>query len=122
MQIENKLDLLKEQESINELKKNLETTTSKYIEIGGIFVAVLSLLFSVVSFTNTKMDVSDIALHSFGIGFILLMFVSCIYVLTLKRDCKLSEIFKSLRFWFFAFLLIISAIALYIIIKHYSYI
>lgn len=120
LQIENKLDLLKEQESINELKKNLETTTSKYIEIGGIFVAVLSLLFSVVSFTNTKMDVSDIALHSFGIGFILLMFVSCIYVLTLKRDCKLSEIFKSLRFCFFAFLLIISAIALYIIIKHYS--
>ena len=120
LQIENKLDLLKEQESINELKKNLETTTSKYIEIGGIFVAVLSLLFSVVSFTNTKMDVSDIALHSFGIGFILLMFVSCIYVLTLKRDCKLSEIFKSLRFWVFAFLLIISAIALYIIINHYS--
>lgn len=117
LQIENKLDLLKEHETVNELKIKLETTTSKYIEIGGIFVTVLSLLFSVVSFTGTKMNIKDVALNSLGIGYILLIFVSCIYVLTLKRDCKISEILKTFRFYFFIILFILSTISLCLIIK-----
>lgn len=117
LQIENKLDLLKEHETVNELKIKLETTTSKYIEIGGIFVAVLSLLFSVVSFTGTKMNIKDVALNSLGIGYILLIFVSCIYVLTLKRDCKIPEILKTFRFCFFIILFILSTISLCLIIK-----
>lgn len=115
-QIENKLDLLEEQETIDELKNNLEATTSKYIEIGGIFVAVLSLLFSVVSFTDTRMDIKDITLHSLGMSYILLIFISCIYVLTLKKDSKISDYFKTFRFWFFFVLFILSIIFLYFII------
>lgn len=117
LQIENKLDFLKEQETVNELKTKLETTTSKYIEIGGIFVAVLSFLFSVISFTGAKMDIKDITINSLGLGYILLIFVSCIYVLTLKRDCKISEVFKNFRFWFFCLLFLFSMISLYFIIE-----
>lgn len=115
--ISNKLELYYEKENINELKNQVESTTSKFIEIGGIFVAVLSLLFSVISFSNTKMTITDIILHSLGIGFILLVFVSCIYVLTLKKDSRITEYIKTFRFWFFTIIFMISIIALFILIK-----
>lgn len=115
--IDNKLELYTEKENINVLKNQVESTTSKFIEIGGIFVAVLSLLFSVISFSNTKMAIKDIALHSLGIGFILLIFVSCIYVLTLKKDSQIKEYINTFRFWFFTIIFMISIIALFVLTK-----
>lgn len=114
--INNKIELAEEKEEIVTLKSGIEGTTQRFIEIGGIFVAVLSLLFSVISFSsNTKLTIKGLVLHSLSVGYIILVFISGIYILSLKKDMGWKYYLTRPRLWIFTIIAIASFIALYIL-------
>jgi hypothetical protein len=115
--IDSKIELADEKEKIQKIKESVEQTTSKFVEIGGTFVAILSLLFGVISFSSNtqKLSFEQLIIHSLGVGLILLIFSASIYILTLRK----SEIwYKSIRFWFFFCVMVGSIIATAILVYH----
>ena len=114
--INNKIELAEEKEEIVTLKSGIEGTTQRFIEIGGVFVAVLSLLFSVISFSsNTNLTIKGLVLHSLGVGYIILVFISGIYALSLKKDMGWKYYLTRPRLWIFTIIAIASFVGLYIL-------
>ena len=114
--IDNKIDLAEGKKEIASLKSSIEGTTQRYIEIGGVFVAVLSLLFSVISFSsNTNLTIKGLVLHSLGVGYIMLVFISGIYALSLKKDMGWKYYLTRPRLWIFTIIAIASFVGLYIL-------
>lgn len=114
--IDNKIELAEEKKEILTLKDGIQGTTQRFIEIGGIFVAVLSLLFSVISFSsNTALTIKGLVIHSLGVGYIILIFVSGIYVLSLKKDMGWKYYLTRPRLWIFTIIALASFLALYLI-------
>lgn len=112
--LDSKIEVIDDKLKINAIESDVNHTTSKFIEIGGAFVAILSLLFGIISFsTECSFDFKQMLIHSFGLGLILLVFSSSIYVLTLDRKAKIVDNLKSIRFCFFILVMLFSFIVLF---------
>ena len=109
----NKLELLKEKDDIERIKQEIAKSERKYIEILGVFTAVITFLFGTIDFFSTAKKSADIIYPSIAIGLILLLFSSSIYFLTIPRLDKLSDYLYHPRFWFFGITSLVYLIILF---------
>lgn len=118
----NKLDLLKEKREIQNIKSEISRSERKYIDILGVFTAVIAFLFGTINFhMNDHNDGISQLKSSLSLGVVLLLFSSSIYFLTIPRMKKVSDYFKHPRFWFFGVLAVASLVFLCFIIKDYFF-
>lgn len=109
----NKIDLLKEKKDIEKLKLDIAKSERKYIEILGVFTAVITFLFGTIDFFSTTKETRELIYSSLALGLILLLFTSSIYFLTIPRLNKFADYFCHPRFWFFGIASIIYFIILF---------
>ncbi len=103
--IKGELSLQREKAKIEFLKHEIDSSKKSNIEILGLFTAVITFLFGCVNIfsgsNNAKFSISEHILHITCLGLILLLFVSAIYVLTIRREEKFRDYFSHPRFILF---------------------
>lgn len=114
------LNLQKEKARIELLKNEIDASKKSNIEILGLFTAVITFLFGCVNIfsgtNNTIISLSEQILHIMCLGIILLLFVSAIYILTIRRENELKNYLKHPRFILFGLSIIGYIIILAIIV------
>ena len=96
----------KETRELLSIKDKIDSTEKKYLEILGIFTAVITFLFSSINVFNSNNEngnIFDIVKNTAILGLILLSFCSAVYFLTIKKQTSFKEYFKHPRFLFFLF-------------------
>ncbi len=112
--------LFKDKKDIEQLKQDVEATKKSNIEILGAFSAIVTFLFGCVSFFSDKIEklFHEQLLSIVCLGLILLLFISAIYFLTLRKEEKFCNYLKHPRFWVCGISLLIYLLILtYVIIK-----
>ena len=119
--LKNEILLSQEKLSIEHLKKEINESKKGYIEILGVFTAVMTFLFGTINiFSNensAEITIYDRILNIVCLGIILLLFVSSIYFFTIKEK-TLAEWYKHPIFYVFGFSVIIYIISLIIILSY----
>lgn len=108
--LKSELNLQKERFEIEQLKKDIDASKKSNIEILGIFSAVITFLFGCVNIfsgeNNSGLPITQQIIHIACLGIILLLFVSSIYILTMKKENCLLDYLRHPRFWLFALMII----------------
>lgn len=103
--IKGELNLQKERARIELLKNEIDASKKSNIEILGIFTTVITFLFGCVNIfsgtNNTTLSLSEQVLRIMCLGLILLLFVSAIYLLTMRREKQFMDYLRHPRFIFF---------------------
>lgn len=95
-------EFIEYREDVNSLKKDFKQSERKIIEIGGLFVTIITFLFGTIQIYSKKdMDAKSLIMSTLAFGCLLMVFSSSIYFITLQREYEDKSYFKSLRFWFF---------------------
>lgn len=118
--IENEISLREEKKELSILKEDINNSRSKEIEILSVFTAVITFLFGTIGFfaDNKNNDFIHLIYSSFGLGAILMIFVSGIHIITMKKEESISDYFKHPRMWFSIITIVISIVLLiWLIIK-----
>ena len=117
--LQNEYNIQKERIKIEKLKTEIENTKKNYIEILGIFTAVITFLFGCVNIfsNNNASTVLNQIFHVVSLGLVLLLFVSSIYLLTMRKEEKFSHYFSHPRFFIFGLAIIGYIIILGIILS-----
>lgn len=97
---QNKIELLKEREKIEHIKADLAKSERKYIEILGVFTAIITFLFGSINFYSKTEDVTTLISSCLGFGIILLLFSSSIYFLTMPQLKTKKDYWQHPRFLF----------------------
>lgn len=115
--LKNEIALYKERKEIEALKGEIDGSKKNNIEILGAFTAVITFLFGSANiFSNDKISTSSQILNIVSLGLVLLLFVSAIYFLTIRKEEKKEDYFNQPRFWAFGIGAIVYAIILAIIV------
>lgn len=103
--LKGEISLHKERTKIEALKTEIDASKKSNIEILSLFTAVITFLFGCVNIfsdkNNISISISQQILQIVCLGLILLLFVSAIYLLTLRREESIGAYFKHPRFYFF---------------------
>ena len=101
--------LIDERKSIVAVKKEIEDTKKESLKILGIFSTVVTFLFGTIDvFAKTK-DFKETLLTSLGVGTVLFLFCTLIYLFLLSENDYKN---KPVKFYSILFLALISAIVL----------
>ncbi len=91
--LKNEISLQKERSNIEHLKSEIDASKKSNIEILGIFTAVITFLFGCVNIfsndNNATLSISQQIQHVACLGLFLLLFISCIYILTVRKETLL---------------------------------
>lgn len=92
--------LEEERKEIESIKNEIDRSRRRDYEIIAIYTGIITFLFGTIDFFSRGQDTSFINLiyNVLSLGLILLLFVSGISVLTLKREKNLKDYFKNPRF------------------------
>ena len=97
-----KTELIENREEVNSLRKDFKQSERKIIEIGGLFVTVITFLFGTIQiYSKNDMDAKSLIMSTLAFGCLLMVFSSSIYFITLQREYEDKSYFRSPRFWFF---------------------
>lgn len=112
--VDNEIALREEKVELQKLKKDIDNTRTKEIEILSAFTAIITFLFGTIGFFADNKDNNFIHLvfSIFGLGAILLIFVSGIHLVTMRREESFGDYFKHPRAWFCVLTILASAILL----------
>lgn len=112
--VDNEIALREEKTELKKLKKDIDNTRTKEIEILSAFTAIITFLFGTIGFFADNKDNNFIHLvfSIFGLGAILLIFVSGIHLVTMRREESFGDYFKHPRAWFCVLTILASAILL----------
>lgn len=95
-------EFIEYREDVNSLRKDFKQSERKIIEIGGLFVTVITFLFGTIQiYSKTDMDARALTMSTLAFGCLLVVFSSSIYFITLQQEYEDKSYLKSLRFWFF---------------------
>ena len=95
-------EFLEYREDVNSLRKDFKQSERKIIEIGGLFVTVITFLFGTIQiYSKNEMTAQALIMSTLAFGCLLMVFSSSIYFITLKQEYEDKSYFKSPRFWFF---------------------
>ena len=109
-------EFIEYREDVNSLRKDFKQSERKIIEIGGLFVTVITFLFGTIQiYSKTDMDARALTMSTLAFGCLLMVFSSSIFFITLQQEHEDKSYFRSLRFWFFG---IASIVYTYILIKY----
>ena len=118
--LKGEIELHKERTKIEALKKEIDVSKKSNIEILSLFTAVITFLFGSVNIfsdqNNASISIPQQILQIICLGLVLLLFVSAIYLLTLRREKSYIEYFKHPRFYLFGLSILGYIVILYIIV------
>lgn len=100
--IENEIAIRKERLELKQIKKDIDNTKTKEIEILSFYTALITFLFGTIGFfaENKNNDFVHLLYSIFGLGAILLIFVSGIHLITLRKEEHFKDYFNHPRAWF----------------------
>lgn len=112
--VDNEIALREEQEEMRSLKKDIDNSRTKEVEVLSFFTAIITFLFGTIGFfaDNKNNDFLHLIFSIFGLGAILLIFVSGIHLTTMRKENKVTDYFKHPRAWFCIFTIIVSVVLL----------
>lgn len=110
--VDNEMALREEQEEMRNLKKEIDNSRTREIEILSGFTAIITFLFGTIGFfaSNKDGDFLHLIYSVFGLGAILMIFVSGIHLLTMRREKELGDYFKHPRMWLCLFTIMFSVV------------
>jgi hypothetical protein len=97
--IDNEIALREEKKNLQNLKKDIDNSRTKEIEILSVFTAIITFLFGTIGFfaENKNNDFLHLVFSIFGLGAILMIFVSGIHLLTMRKEQNIGDYFKHPR-------------------------
>lgn len=100
--VDNEIALREEKKELKNLKKDIDNSKTKEIEILSAFTAIITFLFGTIGFfaDNRNNDFIHLLFSIFGLGAVLLIFVSGIHLITMRKEKKVGDYFKHPRAWF----------------------
>ena len=110
--VDNEMALRKEQEEMRSLKKDIDNSRTREVEILSVFTAIITFLFGTIGFfaDNKENDFLHLIFSVFGLGAILMIFVSGIHILTMRREKTAGDYFKHPRMWFCLLMILASVV------------
>ena len=117
--IDNEIALKEEKEELTKLRKDIDNTRTKEIEILSFFTAIITFLFGSIGFfaRNEKNDFIHLLYSILGLGAILLIFVSGIHITTMRIENKWHP-----RAWFCYITMFVSTILIFYLIFKCQYV
>ncbi len=116
--IDNEIALKEEKEELTKLRKDIDNTRTKEIEILSFFTAIITFLFGSIGFfaRNENNDFIHLLFSILGLGAILLIFVSGIHITTMRIENKWHP-----RAWFCYITMVVSIVLIFYLIYKCSY-
>ena len=114
--VDNEIALREEKREMKKLKTDIDNSRTRELEILSVFTAIITFLFGTIGFFadgNNNRDFLHLIFSVFGLGAILLIFVSGIHLVTMRKEDKVKDYFKHPRAWF-CFVTILASIGLLI--------
>lgn len=108
--VDNEIALREEHEEMRKLKRDIDNSRSREVEILSVFTAIVTFLFGTIGFfaENKNNDFLHLVFSVFGLGALLMIFVSGIYILTMRKEKTFADYFKHPRMLFCLFTIISS--------------
>lgn len=102
---DNETSLREEQDQMRSLKNDIDNSRTREVEILSIFTAIITFLFGAIVFysDNNENDFVHLIFSIFGLGSVLMIFVSGIHLITMRKEKTVKEYFKHPRMWFSMF-------------------
>lgn len=100
--MDNEIALRLEKKELKDLKKDIDHSRTREIEVLSVFTAIITFLFGTIGFfaDNKNNDFLHLVFSVFGLGAVLLIFVSGIHLLTMRKEENVGDYFKHPRAWF----------------------
>ncbi len=108
--VDNEIALREEKNELKKLKTDIDNSKTREVEILSFFVGIITFLFGTIGFfaNNNNSDFIHLIFSIFGLGAILLIFVSGIHLVTMRKEEHVEDYFKHPRAWFCIFTILIS--------------
>lgn len=115
-------EIEKDRLEIELIKTKIESSDKKAIELLGIFAGIITFLFGTINIfvENKDVSLSQLIVNTSGLGFILLLFLSLLLLLSpvLVQQLKVKDFFKSRRFAISLIFVFVYAIAVISLIRN----
>lgn len=100
--VDNEIALRDGKIELKKIRSDIDNSRTREIEILSVFTAVITFLFGTIGFfaENKNNDFLHLVFSIFGLGSILLIFVSGIHLVTMRKEEKIADYFKHPRAWF----------------------
>ena len=100
--VDNEIELLEEKAELEKIKADIDNSKTREVEILSFFVAIITFLFGAIGFfaKNENNDFMHLLSSIFGLGAILLIFVSGIHMVTMRKEDCVWDYFRHPRAWF----------------------
>ena len=118
--VDNEIALREEKEEMKNLKKDIDNSRTREIEMLSVFTAIITFLFGTIGFfaDNEEHDYVHLLYSVFGLGAILMIFVCGIHLITIRREKNVKDYFTHPRMWFCLFTILLSvSLIIWLIIK-----
>lgn len=108
--MDSEIALRVEKEEMRNLKKDIDNSRTREIEILSVFTAIITFLFGTIGFfaDNKNNDFVHLVFSVLGLGAILLIFVSGIHLITMRKEKEAKDYFNHPRAWFCLFTVLAS--------------
>ena len=113
--VDNEIALREEKIAMQNLKKDIDNSKTREVEVLSFFVGIITFLFGTIGFfaNGGNNDFIHLIYSIFGLGAILLIFVSGIHLVTMRKEENVLDYLKHPRAWF-CFVTILASIGLLI--------
>lgn len=118
--LKNEMALKKDREEIQSIKESIDRSHLKNVELLSIFTAIITFLFSVVSFTSNgnHLTVHHQIYNTVSIGLLLMLFVSMISIVTIRKEKTVKDYFQHPRIYLLILTIILSVLLLLYVLLH----
>lgn len=112
--VDNEIALLEEKAELKKIKNDIDHSKTREVEVLSVFTAIITFLFGTIGFfaENKNNDFLHLVFSIFGLGAILLIFVSGIHLVTMRKEEKFWDYFKHPRAWFCLLTIVVCIILL----------
>jgi hypothetical protein len=113
--VDNEIALREEKNELEKLRVDINNSKTREIEVLSFFVGIITFLFGTIGFFANieEGDFVHMLFSILGLGAVLLIFVSGIHMVTMKKEDRVRDYFKHPRAWY-CILTILASVSLLI--------
>ena len=116
--LKNEMSLKVEREEIQSIKESIDRSQLKNVELLSIFTAIITFLFSVVSFASNgdNLTFHQQIYNTVSVGLLLMLFVSMISIVTIRKEKTIKDYWKHPRIYLLGIsILLCASLLLYVL-------
>ena len=100
--LDNEIEIRNEKEQLLDLRKEIDHSNTRQIEILSFFTAIITFIFGTIGFfaESKENDFLHMVFATLGLGAVLMIFVSGIYLVTVRKEKCIRDYFRHPRAWF----------------------